>query len=314
MKPQIWGIWGLIGGTALALLANTGPAAAQQAVKPAAVVNGTPIAMSELEALLKQAPPTPTPLTEQQKRQRQMEALSMLIDDLLMQQFLMKNTPRVDPSEIRKEMIDLVDSLKKSGKTLESFLAETGDTEAQLQGKIATMLQWNAYVRNHVTEADIRRYWQENKDFFDRVEVRASHIELRVSAAAGEADRQAGQAKLKALRQEIVAGKIDFADAARKYSEASTAAAGGDLGYFPPKFMVEEPFGKAAFSLKVGDISDVVQTEYAMHLIKVTDRKPGQASDYNKIKESVREFYVEELRQTLLAQQRKLAHVEVYVP
>jgi parvulin-like peptidyl-prolyl isomerase len=77
---------------------------------------------------------------------------------------------------------------------------------------------------------------------------------------------------------------------------------------------VEEPFAKAAFALKVGDISDVVQTDFGYHLIKVTDRKAGTASDFNKIKEEVREMLVEELRVQILAEQRQTAKVEINLP
>ena len=58
---------------------------------PAAIVNGTAITMAEVESILKQAGPTATPLTEAQRKQMQMEAVAMLIDDVLMEQFLKKN-------------------------------------------------------------------------------------------------------------------------------------------------------------------------------------------------------------------------------
>ena len=73
MKAQVWRISSLAGVTVLALACSG--AWAQPAGKPAAVVNGTPITMAEVEAVLKQAPPSPTALSEMQKRQRQMEAV-----------------------------------------------------------------------------------------------------------------------------------------------------------------------------------------------------------------------------------------------
>src|SRR5438876_471305 len=187
MKAQVWRISSLAGVTVLALACSG--AWAQPAGKPAAVVNGTPITMAEVEAVLKQAPPSPTALSEMQKRQRQMEAVAMLIDDLLMQQFLMKHAPRIDPADVNRQMADLLDSLKKSGKSFQEFLAENGQSEHQLRGNIVTMLQWNAYVKDHLTDADVRRYYEENKDFFDRIDVRASHIVIRLAPEAGGAER-----------------------------------------------------------------------------------------------------------------------------
>jgi peptidyl-prolyl cis-trans isomerase C len=282
--------------------------------KPAAVVDGTPITMAEVEAVIKQGGPSPTPLTENQRRQMQIEAVGMLIDDLLVQQFLRSHGPKIDPAEVNKRLAELEESLKKQGKTLQDFFKESNQNEAQLRMNIVNMLQWAAYVKAHLTEADVKHYYEESRDFFDRVAVRASHIVIRVSPTASQTERDAVRSKLQSLRQEIVGGKLDFAEAAKKYSQCTSASNGGDIGYFPRKLAVDEAFGKAAFALKVGEISDVVQTDYGLHLIKVTDRKPGQPSDYNKIKDEVRELCIEEMRLALLAERRKTAHVEINLP
>src|SRR5208282_1074658 len=131
---------------------------------------------------------------------------------------------------------------------------DTAQTDAQLRSNILTMIQWGAYVKDRVTEADLKKYYDEYKDYFDRVGVRASHIVLRVPPTAPEQERADARAKLLALRQDIVSGKLDFAEAAKKYSQCSSAPAGGDIGYFPRKLAVEEAFGKAAFALKVGEV------------------------------------------------------------
>jgi len=305
----------LAGSALIAFLAGGVRAQAPAANKPAAaVVDGTAITMAEVDAVLKQSGPTATPLTDAVRKQMQRDAVEMLIDDHLLQKFLRKNGPRVAPEDVKAHIKKLDDSLKMQGKTLEDFYKETGQNEAQLRINVVNMLQWNGYVKEHLTDADVKRFYDNSRDFFDRVAVRASHIELRVSPTANEGERQATRARLQALRLELVGDKLDFAEAARKYSQSSSAPNGGDVGYFPRKFAVEEPFAKAAFSLKVGEISDVVQTEYGMHLIKVTDRKPGQPSDFTKIKDEVRELCIEEMRLTIVAQQRKTADVKIYLP
>ena len=295
----------------------TSAATAQTAVPPAkivATVNGSPITLAEVELVLKKGGPKATAPTEAQRKEMQQEALTMLIDDQLMRDFLSKKGPNVDLEDVNKQVAELVEGLKKDKKTLADYLKEQNQTEAQLRADITGWLQWNAFVKQQVTEADLKRYYDESKDFFDRVVVRASHIVLRVSPEAPAADREAAKAKLLAWRKDIVEGKVDFAQAAKQNTQCTSAPNGGDIGFFPRKLAVEEPFAKAAFALKVGEISDIVQTDFGYHLIKVTDRKAGTPSDFNKIKDEVRELLVEELRVQILGEQRQTAKVEVNFP
>lgn len=295
--------------------AAVSPAAA--AGKVAAVVNGETIPEADIEQVanlvikdrfkLNQAP------TDQQRQEVRMEVMNMTIEDVLMRQFLVKCNVKVEPAEIDKHVGELVTSLKnaKPEKTLQEFLKETNQTEEQLRKNIHTMLCWAGYVKARINETEVRKYYDENKDFFDQVQVRASHVMIRLAPNAGEAERQAAATKLQALRAEIVAGKLDFAEAAKKNSQCPTAPAGGDLGFFARKFMLPEPLAKAAFALPVGGVSDIVATELGMHIVKVTDRKKGEASDFDKIKDDVRDYFVEEIRQQVLAQERKAAKIEV---
>ncbi len=281
---------------------------------PVAVVNGEPISRAELDAILSQRPPVVTPLTAAQERSLKQEALSTLIDDLLLRQFLRKNAPPISKADVDKQVAALQRALAAQGKPLDDYLKETHQTDAQLRASIATMQQWNAYAARKVTEADLRKYYAENKDFFDKTTVRVSHIVLRVSPDAPPAEREEARKKLAALRQEIVAKKITFADAAQKYSQCPSAPKGGDLDFISRKWMVEEPFAKAAFALKVGDLSDVVVTDFGVHLILVTDRKAGNPSTFELAADDVRDCVLEDLRQTTLADLRRAAKVDVRLP
>src|SRR5262249_35046207 len=97
-------------------------------------------------------------------------------------------------------------------------------------------------------------------------------------------------------------------------SQGPTADKGGDLGYVPRKWMVEEPFARAAFAMEAGQVSDVVETEFGLHLIKVTDRKAGPGSDFAKIKEDVLHVCIEDMYMNLLGQLRKSAKIEINLP
>jgi parvulin-like peptidyl-prolyl isomerase len=292
-----------------------GQAQTKPSHKPAAMVNGEPIMMEEVDAVLKHEPQTPNPPTEIQRRQMQLEALSLVIDDRLVQQFLRKNGPAIPPAEVHKKIAELEGSLKIQGRTMNDFLKENGLTMVQLQADTLKMLQWAAFVRQQIQEPELRRYYEENKDHFDQIKVRASHIVFRISGSATPAEIQTSREKLEKLHREILAGKIEFAEAAKKYSQCPSAQAGGDIGFFFRKYTVQEPIAKVAFAMKVGEVSDVIQSDYGLHLIKVTDRKAsGPPADYEKIREEVRESCAMEMMNNLVAQQRKTAKIEINMP
>ncbi len=310
------GAWALacVLGRAQEPVAAPAGAAAPAAVKPAAVVNGEAIPMAELEAVLKQAGPSAVPVPDEQRRAAQRQALAALVDEALMRQFLAQSAPPVGDADVDKKLAEMDAELKKQGKSLAEFCRDVGQPEAKVRAGIGNAMRWQAYARTQIGDAAVEKYYKDYKDFFDRVEVKASHIVLRVPPTAPAAEQQAARDKLQALRAEIVAGKLDFAEAAKKHSQCPSAPGGGDIGFFPRMWVVEEPFARAAFALKVGEVSDVVQTGYGLHLIKVTDRKAGEPSDFAKIKDVVRDICTEDARQALLAKVRKDAKVEVFLP
>jgi peptidyl-prolyl cis-trans isomerase C len=294
--------------------APAAPAAPAAAAKPPAVVNGEVITRAELDDAVRQmSGPSPMALTEDQRRAQQMQVLSMMIDDKLMRQFLAKNCPPAAPADVAARVAAVEGELKKQTKTLQDYYKETGETEAGFRGYCALAVQWDAYAKAKISDADVEKYYKDNKDFFDRVAVRASHIALRVSPNATDADKAKLKQQLADLRAQIVANQIDFAEAAKKYSQCPTASSGGDVGYFNPK-SVDESFARAAFSTPVNGVSDVVQTGYGFHIIKVTDRKAGEPSDLAKIKDDVRAICAEEMRFKLLEDLRKAAKVEITLP
>src|SRR5206468_2875381 len=120
-------------------------------------------------------------------------------------------------------------ALRRQGKTPADFSKETGQTEAQAREAWEVQLRFSKFVEQRATDAELRKFHEANRDVYDDVRVRASHIVLRVPAgSAGE--RAAAREKLAAVRAEVVAGKMSFADAARRYSMDPTVSRGGDLG------------------------------------------------------------------------------------
>jgi len=323
MSRRNWILAGLAGAAVLAgsatgvsaqAPAGAPPATATAPGKPPAVVNGEAIPRAELDAALKQTQQSAVQLTEDQRRAQQMQALGMLVDNLLMKQFLLKNAAAPSAADVDARVAAIAAELAKDHKTTQDLLKESGESEAALRADLGLALRWESYSKAKVTEADVAKYYKDNKDFFDRVLVRASQIVLRVPPNATEADKAKTRQQLADLRAQLIANKIDFAEAAKKYSQSPEATNGGDVGYIPRKFVVDENFARAAFATPVNGISDVVQTGYGLHLIKVTERKAGEPSDYAKIKDDVREFCVEEMRLGLVNDLRRSGKVEITLP
>ena len=238
----------------------------------------------------------------------------MLIDDKLMRQFIAKNAAPAPPAEVTARVAAAEAELKKLNKTLQDFYKESGQTEATFRADCALAVQWDDYAKTKISDADVEKYYKYNKDFFDGVTVRASHILLRIPPKATDADKAKLKEQLNDLRAQIVANQIDFAEAAKKYSQCPTAPGGGDVGYFKRKFMVDEAFAQAAFSTPVNGVSDVVQSGYGFHLIKVTERKAGEPSDFAKMKDAVREVCTEEWRMNLLEELRRTGKIDITLP
>ncbi len=279
--------------------------------RPAAIVNGEVIPLAEVEAVLAMRPKELFPLSEAQQRLIKTEVLEILISERLMKQFLAQHAPPIDPSQVNKHWQALVDSLKAQGRTVADFCRESRQTESQLRAGIQNMLQYNEYARRLATDEDLKRYFHENADYFQKTTVRLRHIVIRVPTSSSEDERRAIRDRLTELREQIHSGRISFADAAKQHSHCPSASQGGDIGVVSRKWMLDENVAKVAFALKPGEISDVVESEFGMHLLLVTERNEGRKVEFAAVVDDVRDSYIEEMRQKLLLELRRNAKVEI---
>ena len=152
--------------------------------------------------------------------------------------------------------------------------------------ELENRIRWSEYVKAKATDAELRRYVAANRDLFSGTQVRASHILLKVDPDAPAAEKEKVKQKLLAIKSQIDANKMTFAEAANKYSEdpANAGGAGGDLDYFTLSSGFIPEFTDVAFKLKKGSISEPVETPYGYHLIQVTDRKEGRPVDFEQNK------------------------------
>ena len=159
-----------------------------------------------------------------------------------------------------------------------------------------------------VTDKEIEEYYQLNQENYrEPQKVRARHILFRISEKAKTAEIQKTLDRAKKVL-ELARRGDNFAELARQYSEDSTAAKGGDLGYFKSDDMVK-PFADSAFSLKKGEISDLVRTRFGIHIIKVEDIKEESVQPLSQVKAAVRKSLKEE-RSREIALQRAESFID----
>ena len=136
-----------------------------------------------------------------------------------------------------------------------------------------------------VNEADLKTYYDQNaKRLNSAEERRASHNLIAAPATAPAAEREKAKAKAQELLALVKKSPDTFADVARKNSQdPGSAANGGDLEFFPRGAMVK-PFEDAAFSMKKGDISEVVVSDFGFHIIRLTDIKTAKQRSFEEMR------------------------------
>jgi parvulin-like peptidyl-prolyl isomerase len=160
----------------------------------------------------------------------------------------------------------------------------------------------------------VSRFYEENKSEFAIPEqVRARHILRQLGADSSAVDRQATRELLEGIRQRVEAGE-DFAALAREYSQDGSAGRGGDLGFFGPGMMVK-PFEQAAFELEPGEMTDIVETHFGLHLIQLVERKPAGFVELAEVAEQIRAFLFKQHYQQALGEAvdelRQAAQIEI---
>jgi peptidyl-prolyl cis-trans isomerase C len=208
------------------------------------------------------------------------QAIENMISRYLLDQAAGKEGVTVAKEQIATRM----DEIKKSFPSEQAFtdrIASMGMTTAELEQEIETGMRFEALLAKHTAEVkpptddQIKAFYDENRAQFQQPErVRASHILVTVN----KEDTPTQKAEKRAKAEKILAdlkGGADFSKTASEQSDCPSKQQGGDLGYFGKGQMVP-PFEAAAFGLNVGQLSDVVETDFGYHIIKVADHQAAR--------------------------------------
>jgi peptidyl-prolyl cis-trans isomerase C len=260
--------------------------------KEAASVNGIPISKSQYERELtgfqKRAELKGRQLSDADIATVKKRILENLIDAELLYQQSQKQKVKVDKQAIN-EQLETIKKRFPDEAAYKKALKEMGVSEKEIRAQIQRGLAINQLLDTDVrqkitvTEEESKKFYDNNPNLFQQPEqVKASHILIKVAPNAEESQKKQARKKIEAIQKKVRKGE-DFGSLAKANSEDSTAQREGDLGYFIRGQMVK-PFEDAAFALKVGEVSGIVETQFGYHLIKLTDKKPAKTIPYEEIR------------------------------
>lgn len=282
------------------LLGAAGPSLAQGADMAAATVNGVAIGQDRLQASLDAymrrnkvgAGGVFDPKFYNNMRKQVLDVL--IAQELLWQEA--KARGLVASDEETRAALDQIRTQAGSESAFATTLHEGGfGDEAAFAEDLKRRLSVQKLIAAdivpsiEVSEAEVREFYEANAERFVQPEqIRARHILIKVPKEADDAARASARERIEAIHAEAKDG-ADFAELAKQRSEGPTAPKGGDLGFFGRGQMVK-PFEEAAFALEPGAVSDPVQTSFGYHVIKVEQRRGGEAIPEEAVAARIREY------------------------
>jgi parvulin-like peptidyl-prolyl isomerase len=274
------------------------------AERPLVVVDGEPITEADLDfAMLSRR--VPSELRKQARRR----VLEQLVDARLMRAWLAERNAEPDPRQLDEEVERIKALIRRTGDEPDEILGRLGYTDETLRRELALPLAWRIHARRMITPQRLRDYFRERREQFDGTQVRAAHILIKVPAESDEEAWKAAERKLRQVRDEIVADRLTFAEAAQRHSEAPSRDEGGDVGFFAYRGTMPEAFSAAVFPLETGEVSEPFRTPFGVHVAVVTERKAGDLS-LEDVRRSVFDRLQRELWDELVEERRAAARIE----
>lgn len=235
----------------------------------------------------------PPQMLEQYRAQFEPKALDQIVLKSQLRDYAKKNNVTVSDADLDAE-IKKISANFPSEDEFKKKLAEQNMTLESLKEEMRkefllanTVKQYKATLPSPAS-AEMETYYKEHeKEFTHEEQVTASHILLGTEKGADQATKDAQKAKAEDIRKQILAG-ADFAKMAQENSSCPSKAQGGSLGSFEKGQMVPA-FEATAFTLKPGDISEVVETEFGYHIIKVTEHNPAGTDPIEKVNDQIKE-------------------------
>lgn len=272
--------------------------------KTVARIDGIEIKQKEVDTYInfykKQS--TDGELTQNEEELKTLEAniIDIIVVTRLLEKYAEGKNITVSSEEVDKQIKLIIDSYS-SEEDFEKDLKDKGIDKKFLENYFKSLML-SSKIFNEVTidvivtDQEVKQYYNDNKKtlYVVPAKVKASHILaifpwVEDNSEETEEGREEALEKIKMVEDKLKNGVV-FEDLARQYSDDRTSGEnGGDLGYISKGQMIEE-FEEALFSLDVGEVSEIVETEYGFHIIKVFDRQEEYIQKFDEAEESINTY------------------------
>lgn len=300
----------------LSIAEVAGPAAAGNTTDPLMVtVNGVKVTERQVEALLGQQISMAMAFG-QMPDDVMVHNLRIRAVDEIIERILINERARVKGIRITEEGVSkkIEQIAENEGVSVNEFIFKSlpanNTNYSEFKDRVIMGMKFDKLIEAEagkkafaVSEDEARRYYKRNiNEFYRPGQVRASHIMIKYPSLSKQ-DKADVKEAMGIIRQMVING-TDFAKLAVRYSEdKATAEKGGDLGRFTEGNMLPE-IVDAAFKLKVGQISDVVEVNYGCHLVMVTEVDEGGLDSFEKVEKDILRWIQED---------KKAAYSEKYM-
>ncbi|MGC1456593.1 MAG: peptidylprolyl isomerase [Nitrospirota bacterium] len=313
----------MMGFLAVVLTAQAEVKKSEPADDTAALVNGSSIDRGEFEGEVLTIQKTllgyGKPLTSNQVASIRAEVLESMIRREILCQESRKAGIKPDENGINAELKALRQQFPDETE-FNNELSRRHISEKVLRSRLERNNSVQQYIerqfgaKTKVSEDDMVAYYEGHLDLFKQpYQVRASHIMVRSDPTWDNVRKEEARRKVEQILKNLKKGQ-DFSALAREQSDGPTRTHGGDLGYLRSG-QLEKQFESAIAALKPGETTEIIETDYAFHIFKLTDRKPETVLAYENVKEKIKQFLREEKsKQQADLQARKLrekAKVEI---
>lgn len=219
------------------------------------------------------------------------KVLDVLIGQELLWQAATKNNIIVS-DDVLDKAFEQFKAKFRDNISFEIKIKEGGYNETSFRENLKQQLSAKMWIQQFVlpgvkvSEQEIHDFYLQNQQqFIEPKQVRARHILIKAKLDASEEEKNRAKEILTGLRKQIDEG-AKFEEVAKQHSQGPSASKGGDLGFFGPGKMVK-PFETAAFSMKKGEISDIVKTRFGFHIIKLEDVKPEKQFEEKEVADKI---------------------------